>query len=59
MKVDQLTKDIAFLRRRQHWLEERINAGGMKSYDVKEAEALNRVLSLLERAAKKAEENTK
>lgn len=55
MKTDQLKKDIDFLRRRQKWLEERIEAGGDKSYDVKEALALNRVLGLLENAVKRAD----
>lgn len=59
MKVDQLTEDLSFLRRRQHWLEGRIREGGMKSYDVKEAEALGRVLSLLEKAVQKVEEGAK
>ncbi len=55
MKTDQLTKDIEFLRRRQHWLEERSLKPGQKSYDVREAEALDRVCGLLERAVERAE----
>lgn len=52
--TDQLAKDVAFLRRRQGWLESRIKDGGLKSYDVREAKALDRILSLVEQALAKA-----
>jgi hypothetical protein len=52
MDRDKIQKDVEFLRRRQHWLEERISLGGAKSYDVREAHALDRVCALVEKAIK-------
>lgn len=55
MKPAQLAEDIAFLRRRQQWLEKRVKDGGLKTYDQREAHALDRVCEFLELALHKLE----
>lgn len=55
METDQLTEDIEFLRRRQRWLEARVQKPGLKFFDVREAQALDRVCSLLERAVSRVD----
>lgn len=56
METEPLKKAVLFLRRRQRFLEGRTQLPGPKSYDVKEAIALDCVLTLCEDAIRIAEE---